>query len=189
METAKLNIKQWAEDDRPREKMMQKGASALSNAELLAILIGSGTVEESAVGLMKRVMADCDNRLKTLGRMSLEELTGNVEVWDKETGKKKRVRRYKGLGEAKAVAIMAAVTIRNLSEEAHRALKVRAAQHNRSTEAEMRAILEAAVRPEGRLRLGTALSETSRRIGLTNADVEALEQARETRPAEPMRVE
>ena len=108
METAKLNIKQWAEDDRPREKMMQKGASALSNAELLAILIGSGTVEESAVGLMKRVMADCDNRLKTLGRMSLEELTGNVEVWDKETGKKKRVRRYKGLGEAKAVAIMAA---------------------------------------------------------------------------------
>ena len=89
METAKLNIKQWAEDDRPREKMMQKGASALSNAELLAILIGSGTVEESAVGLMKRVMADCDNRLKTLGRMSLEELTGNVEVWDKETGKKK----------------------------------------------------------------------------------------------------
>ena len=93
METAKLNIKQWAEDDRPREKLMQKGPSALSNAELLAILIGSGTVEESAVGLMKRVMADCDNRLKALGRMSLEELTGNVEVWDKETGKKKRVRR------------------------------------------------------------------------------------------------
>ena len=75
METAKLNIKQWAEDDRPREKLMQKGPSALSNAELLAILIGSGTVEESAVGLMKRVMADCDNRLKALGRMSLEELT------------------------------------------------------------------------------------------------------------------
>ena len=101
METAKLNIKQWAEDDRPREKLMQKGPSALSNAELLAILIGSGTVEESAVGLMKRVMADCDNRLKALGRMSLEELTGNVEVWDKETGKKKRVRRYKGLGDEK----------------------------------------------------------------------------------------
>ena len=75
---------------------------------------------------------------------------------------------------------MAAVTIRNLSEEAHRALKVRAAQHNRSAEAEMRAILEAAVRPEGRLRLGTALSEMSRKIGLTNADVEALEHARET---------
>lgn len=81
---------------------------------------------------------------------------------------------------------MAAVTIRNLSEEAHRALKVRAAQHNRSAEAEMRA-LEAAVRPEGRLRLGTALSEMSRTIGLTNADVEALEQARDTRSAEPLR--
>lgn len=61
---------------------------------------------------------------------------------------------------------MAAVTIRNLSDETHRALKVRAAQHNRSTEAEMRAILEAAVRPERRLRLGTALSEMSRKIGL-----------------------
>jgi plasmid stability protein len=82
---------------------------------------------------------------------------------------------------------MPAVTIRNLSEEAHRALKVRAAQHNRSAEAEMRAILEAAVRPAGRLKIGTALSEMSRKIGLTNADVEALEQTRDTRPAQPMR--
>ena len=81
---------------------------------------------------------------------------------------------------------MAAVTIRNLSEEAHRALKVRAAHHNRSAEAEMRAILEAAVRPEERLRLGTALSQLSRKVGLTNADVEALGQARETLPAEPL---
>jgi plasmid stability protein len=84
---------------------------------------------------------------------------------------------------------MPAVTIRNLSEEAHRALKVRAAQHNRSTEAEMRAILEAAVRPAGRLKIGTALSEMSRKVGLTNADVEALEQTRDTRPAEPMHLE
>ena len=84
---------------------------------------------------------------------------------------------------------MAAVTIRNLSDEAHRALKVRAARHNRSAEAEMRAILEAAVRPEGRLRLGTALSEASRRMGLTNADIEALDQVRDTRSAEPMRFE
>ena len=83
---------------------------------------------------------------------------------------------------------MAAVTIRNLSDEAHRALKVRAARHDRSTEAEMRAILEAAVRPEGRLRLGTALSEMCRTIGLANADVEALERARDRRPAEPTRV-
>ncbi|ABQ39562.1 plasmid stabilization protein [Rhodoplanes serenus] len=82
---------------------------------------------------------------------------------------------------------MPAVTIRNLSEEAHRALKVRAAQHNRSTEAEMRAILEAAVRPAGRLKIGTALSEMSRKIGLNNADVEAVEQVRDTRPAQPMR--
>ena len=84
---------------------------------------------------------------------------------------------------------MAAVTIRNLSEEAHRALKVRAAQHNRSAEAEMRAILEAAVRPEGRLLLGTALSEIGRKYGITNADIEALEQVRDTRPAEPINLE
>jgi antitoxin FitA len=67
---------------------------------------------------------------------------------------------------------MAAVTIRNLSDEAHRALKIRAAQHNHSAEAEMRAILETAVRPESRLRVGTALSQMSRKIGLTNDAVE-----------------
>ena len=86
---------------------------------------------------------------------------------------------------------MAAVTIRNLSDEAHRALKARAAQHNRSTEAEIRAILEAAVLPEGRVRLGTALSEVSRKMGLTNADLgaleESLEQVRDKRPAEPLK--
>jgi len=88
---------------------------------------------------------------------------------------------------------MAAVTIRNLSDEAHRALKARAAQHNRSTEAEIRAILEAAVLPEGRVRLGTALSEVSRKMGLTNADLEALEesleQVRDKRPTEPLKFE
>ena len=84
---------------------------------------------------------------------------------------------------------MPAITIRNLSAEAHRALKVRAAQHNRSTEAEIRAILEAAARPEGRVRLGSALAEMSRKIGLTNADVEILEQARNTNAAEPPRFE
>jgi plasmid stability protein len=81
---------------------------------------------------------------------------------------------------------MAAVTIRNLSEETHRAIKLRAAQHNRSAEAEMRAILESAVRPDGRLRLGSAISEISRQVGLTNADVDALESARDARPAEPI---
>jgi plasmid stability protein len=82
---------------------------------------------------------------------------------------------------------MPAVTIRNLSDETHRALKVRAAQHNRSTEAEIRAILETTVRPEGRLRLGSVLAQMSRKIGLTNADVEALEQTRDTKPAAPLR--
>ena len=84
---------------------------------------------------------------------------------------------------------MAAVTIRNLSDEAHRALKARAAKHNRSTEAEMRAILEAAALPEGRLRLGTALAEIGRKYGITNEDVEALELVRDKRPAEPMTFE
>lgn len=83
---------------------------------------------------------------------------------------------------------MAAVSIRNLPEETHRALKIRAAQHNRSAEAEMRAILEAAVRPVGRLLLGTTLADMSRKIGLTNADVEALlDQTRDRAPAEPLR--
>ena len=86
---------------------------------------------------------------------------------------------------------MAAVTIRNLSDEAHRALKMRAARNNRSAEAEMRAILEASVHTEGRLRLGSAISELSRKIGLENADVEALERLRleAAGTAEPMRFE
>ena len=83
---------------------------------------------------------------------------------------------------------MAAVSIRNLPEETHRALKIRAAQHNRSAEAEMRAILEAAVRPVGRLLLGTTLADMSRKIGLTNADVETLlDETRDRTPAEPLR--
>jgi plasmid stability protein len=85
---------------------------------------------------------------------------------------------------------MAAVTIRNLPEETHRALKLQAARHNRSAEAEMRAILEAAVRPAERLQLGTALAESAAALGLGNADVEALEQQlaqiSDQRPAEPM---
>ncbi|GFO83387.1 MAG: putative plasmid stability protein y4jJ [Methyloceanibacter sp.] len=84
---------------------------------------------------------------------------------------------------------MPAVTIRNLSDETHRALKLRAAHHGRSAEAEMRDILEAAVRPAERLRLGSALSALSREAGLTNADFEALEQARDKTPATPMSFE
>ena len=84
---------------------------------------------------------------------------------------------------------MAAVTIPNLPDAVHRALEVRAAEHNRSAEDESCAILEAAVRPERGELLGTAMSEISRKLGLTNEDIEALEQARESRLAEPMRFE
>lgn len=89
----KLNINQWAEEDRPRERLLAHGAASLTNAELLAILIGSGSTEESAVALMQRVLKDCHNNLNTLGKMSVRELTD---------------KRYKGLGPAKAVAILAA---------------------------------------------------------------------------------
>lgn len=89
----KLNINQWAEEDRPREKLMRLGAAALTNAELLAILIGSGSPQESAVDLMKRVLNDCNNNLNTLGKMTIDELASG---------------RYKGLGPAKAVTVIAA---------------------------------------------------------------------------------
>lgn len=81
---------------------------------------------------------------------------------------------------------MAAVTIRNLPDEVHRALKLRAAKHNRSAEAEIRAILEAAVRPDDRLRLGTAISEIARKHGVANADVEAINTVRDRTPAKPL---
>lgn len=84
---------------------------------------------------------------------------------------------------------MPAVTIRNLPEETHRALKVRAAHHGRSTEAEMREILEAAVRPAGRVKLGTLLAAIGREAGLTDQDVDALQQLRDKTPAEPIRFE
>lgn len=84
---------------------------------------------------------------------------------------------------------MATLTVRNLPDEVHRALRVRAAQHGRSTEAEIREILTMAVRPAGQLRLGDALAEMNRELGLTNEDVEALEQMRERSPAQPMRFE
>ena len=87
----KLAINQWDEEDRPREKLIRLGAEALSNAELLAILIGSGNTEESAVALMRRLLNDCNNNLNTLGKMNLESLTA-----------------YKGMGPAKAVSILAA---------------------------------------------------------------------------------
>ena len=88
---SRLSIHEWAEEDRPREKLQALGAECLSNAELLAILIGSGSTDESAVALMKRIMNDCSNNLNTLGKMSIRELTA-----------------YKGMGPAKAITILAA---------------------------------------------------------------------------------
>jgi len=84
---------------------------------------------------------------------------------------------------------MAMLTVRNLPDEVHRALRVRAAQHGRSTEAEVREILAVAVKPETRVRLGEALVALSRKIGLTNQDFEVLQQLRDKTPAEPMRFE
>jgi plasmid stability protein len=84
---------------------------------------------------------------------------------------------------------MATVTVRNLPDEVHRALRMRAAMHGRSTEAEIRDILETTVRPPERLRLGTALAELGRRAGLTDDDIVALEEVRDKTPAEPVRFE
>lgn len=84
---------------------------------------------------------------------------------------------------------MATVTVRNLPDEVHRALRMRAAMHGRSTEAEIRDILETTVRPPERLRLGTALAELGRRVGLTDEDITAFEQGRDKTPAEPVRFE
>lgn len=84
---------------------------------------------------------------------------------------------------------MAILTVRNVPDEVHRALRVQAARHGRSTEAEVRAILENAVKPERRVRMGDALAALGRKIGLTDQDVAALERKRDRRPAEPMKFE
>ena len=87
----KLSITELNAEDRPREKLEAQGAATLSKAELLAILIGSGNIEENAVQLMQRVISDCGDSLATLGNMSISELC-----------------RYKGLGKAKAISVLAA---------------------------------------------------------------------------------
>ena len=96
-------INQWAEDDRPREKFLLKGKSTLSDSELLAILIGSGSRNESAVQLCQRILAASENNLSTLGKMSIAQLI-----------------QFKGIGEAKAISIAAALELgrRRRSEEA-----------------------------------------------------------------------
>ena len=84
---------------------------------------------------------------------------------------------------------MAILTVRNVPDEVHRALRLRAAVHGRSTEAEVREILESAVKSEKRVRMGDALAELGRRAGLTNDDFVVLDQVRDKVPAEPMRFE
>ena len=98
-----FSIKNWAEGDRPREKLLQKGKMSLSDAELIAILIGSGSREESAVQLSKRILAASENKLNELGKLSVQQLT-----------------KFKGIGEAKAITIVAAMELgrRRRGEEA-----------------------------------------------------------------------
>ena len=93
METTHFPITNWSEDDRPREKLMLKGKSVLSDAELIAILIGSGSRKESAVDLSKRILASADN-LNVLGKMSISQLMN-----------------FRGIGEAKAITIIAALEL------------------------------------------------------------------------------
>jgi DNA repair protein RadC len=94
MEQTHFGIKCWAEDDRPREKLLLKGKTALSDAELIAILIGSGSRNESAVDLSKRILLSVDNNLNDLGKINLQQLTN-----------------FKGIGEAKAITILAAMEL------------------------------------------------------------------------------
>ncbi|MFG6685616.1 DNA repair protein RadC [Mariniflexile sp. HNIBRBA6329] len=100
---ASFSIKNWSQDDQPREKLLYKGKAALSDAELVAILIGSGSRSESAVELCKRILASVDNNLSELGKLSIKQLM-----------------EFKGIGEAKAITIAAALELgrRRRGEEA-----------------------------------------------------------------------
>ena len=93
-ESRPLNIKSWAEQDRPREKLMLKGTTSLSDAELIAILIGSGTAKLSAVEVGKRIMQSVDNSLDALAKLTVKDLM-----------------KAKGIGEAKAITIVAALEL------------------------------------------------------------------------------
>lgn len=101
--SSSFSIKHWSQDDQPREKLLDKGKAALSDAELVAILIGSGNRDESAVALCKRIFASVDNNLNELGKLSVKQLMG-----------------FKGIGEAKAISIIAAMELgrRRRGEEA-----------------------------------------------------------------------
>jgi DNA repair protein RadC len=89
-----FGIKSWAEDDRPREKLIGKGRQILTDAELIAILIGSGNREDTAVELSKKILASVSNNLNELGKLSISDLS-----------------KFKGIGEAKAISIIAALEL------------------------------------------------------------------------------
>ena len=89
-----FSIKNWSQDDQPREKLIYKGKSVLSDAELVAILIGAGNKDESAVALCKRILASVDNHLSELGKLTVKQLM-----------------QFKGIGEAKAITIAAAMEL------------------------------------------------------------------------------
>ena len=93
-QNTKLSIKEWAEEDRPREKLILRGRQSLTDAELIAILIGSGNNEETAVQLSQKILRSVDNNLEALGKLTIENLTT-----------------FKGIGEAKAISIIAALEI------------------------------------------------------------------------------
>lgn len=104
-----FSIKNWSQDDQPREKLLYKGRAALSDAELVAILIGSGNRDESAVALCKRILSTVDNNLSQLGKLSIKQLMD-----------------FKGIGEAKAITIAAALELgrRRRGEEALQKKKI-----------------------------------------------------------------
>ena len=99
----KITIKSWAEEDRPREKLSIQGRRSLSDAELIAILIGSGSRHESAVELSKRILHKCENDLNYLGKLGIQELS-----------------EFKGIGEAKAISIIAAMELGRRRKESQR---------------------------------------------------------------------
>lgn len=104
--TSHISIKDWSEADRPREKMLQHGSLVLSEAELIAILIGSGSRDESAVGLSKRILNSVNNNLAELSKLSVKDLT-----------------KFKGIGEAKAVSIVAALELGKRRKETESTVK------------------------------------------------------------------
>ncbi|MBU2997081.1 DNA repair protein RadC [Cellulophaga baltica] len=112
--TTSFSIKNWSDDDKPREKLVQKGKSVLSDAELIAILIGSGSRNESAVELSKRILASVNNNLNELGTLTVKKLM-----------------QFKGIGEAKAVTIVAALEVgrRRRGENAQKITKISSSKH------------------------------------------------------------